>query len=75
MKTRIMFNLPEDEHTMKLIIHGVDFALVCSDMDEELRQKLKYGHKFESADEALEWTRDKLREVMYKRSVNLEMIY
>ena len=74
MRATLEFNLPEEREDHNLAIHGLDFALVCWDMDVKLRNWLKYGHKFKTADEALEAARDYLCEAMETHNVNFDMI-
>jgi len=58
---------------LTLTIHGSDEEIrqyldgprldcVVEDLDAELREKLKYGHTFQTADEAMEWVRVELAE-------------
>jgi hypothetical protein len=74
MQTVLKFDLPEDRDECIAASHGMDYALSCWDMDQKLRGWLKYGHKFESADDALEECREQLREIMYDHGVTLDMI-
>jgi len=43
-------------------------------MDQKLRKILKYGNPYKSADEAIEATRNHLRDLMDDRDINLDMI-
>ena len=74
MKGTLEFNLPEEREDHSLAIHGLDFALVCWDMDTKLRGWLKHGHKFKTADEAIESARENLFELLENYNVNLDMI-
>ena len=74
MKATLEFDLPEDNDNYIAAVHGMDYALVCWDMDQKLRGWLKYGHKFIDAEEALEACREQLREIMDSHSVHMDMI-
>ena len=74
MKATLEFTLPEETVEHRMAIHGMEFALVCSDVDEKLRTLLKHGHTYETADDAFEAARRLLHECLEDRWVNLEMI-
>jgi hypothetical protein len=74
MKTTIEFNFPEDRTDHIIAIHALDFALVCWDMDIELRGWLKHGHELKTADDALAAMRKKLHDFLDIHNVNLDMI-
>ncbi len=74
MKAILEFDLPEDNGQYVVTAHAMDFALVCWDIDQFLRDKLKYGNTFTTADEALEKTRETLHELLYNYNINLDMI-
>ena len=70
----LTFNLPEDRCEANIAVKAMGFALSCQDFDNELRKHLKYGHKFTSADHALEEIRDTLHQIMNYNGVSLCMI-
>jgi hypothetical protein len=70
----LIFPLPEDENDFEIAVNAMDWALTSWDMDKWLREKLKYGHKFKSASEALEAVRDELRTILAEHNLNLDMI-
>jgi len=74
MQAVLKFDLPEDRDEYTAANHGMDYALTCWDMDQKLRSWLKYGHNFESADEALERVREVLNEIMDDHGIHLDMI-
>jgi len=74
MKATLEFNLPEDHKEHILAVNAMGFAIACWDIDQRLRDWLKYGHKFESADEALEKTREAVRDILDEHNINLDMI-
>jgi len=55
MKAILVFDLPDEETEYKMAIYGGDYLLILSRIQEQLRQFIKYGHKFNSADDALEY--------------------
>jgi len=74
MKAALIFNLPEDQGDFTLASTAVQWALVVHDMDNLLHKYIKYGHKFESADEVLESIREDLYGLLEVRSISLDMI-
>ena len=42
MKAILEFNLPEDQEDMDYALAGVDALLVISDLEQEIRSKLRY---------------------------------
>lgn len=56
-----------------LAVHGEDFWLVLWNLDEWLRARVKYGHDYKTATEALEGARGRLRELLEDFNVSLEM--
>lgn len=43
MKAILEFNLPEDQDDHAYAIHGLDALLVISDLEQEIRSKLRYN--------------------------------
>ena len=74
MKATLEFNLPEERDDHSLAIHGIDWYLTVWDLSIWLRKKLRCGHEFKDADDALDAARDKLFMVMDERGVNLDMV-
>ena len=74
MQAILKFNLPEDRDEYTASSHGMNYALTCWDIDQKLREWLKYGHQFESADEALERVREVFHEIMDDHNIHLDMI-
>jgi hypothetical protein len=71
MKTYLIFNDDEDNER-NLALKGQDMFISLWDYDQALRGKLKYGHEFKDADEALEWARQELQEVMEAHGVHFD---
>jgi hypothetical protein len=74
MKATLEFELPEDQDNYMAASHGIDYALVCWDLDQKLREWLKHGNTFQSANDAIEKMREELRDIMFEHNVNLNMI-
>ncbi len=66
--------IPEDKCEADLTFRGMDWALSMWDLDEEIRKKIKYGHKFKSPDQALKWAMETLRDILESRNLSFDMI-
>jgi len=62
-------NSPDDEPKLHYALHGLDYLLVLSDLDTELRNRAKYD---EVDDVKIGWVRQYIRELMEERGVSLE---
>ena len=74
MEATLTFELPEDRVDFECATHGVAWATVVWDMDQWLRGKLKHGHDFKTADEALEVVRRALQETLDGDGLSLEVL-
>lgn len=65
-----------DKDTHLYSVHGLDFLCSLWDLDQWLREQIKYNAegKPEAEIEGYEKTRDQLREIMDSHGVNLEMM-
>ena len=72
MKATLEFDTPEEWEHLLAALHGMDWKSVVWEIDQFLRDKLKYGHDFKSADEALEKTREELRDILQSFGLFLE---
>lgn len=59
-KATLNFKLPEETPEYKDAIHGGDWKSIVYEVSMFLRNKLKHGHEYKTADEALEAVRDAL---------------
>ena len=57
MKATLEFNLPEEQQEHADAIQGREWRAACQDTRMQIRNWLKYGHSFKTADEALEEVR------------------
>lgn len=55
----------------KRAISATDAYLVLLNLDQELRQKIKYEELTEEIEAAYTWTRDRLHELLEEQGVNL----
>jgi len=53
-KVSLTFNLPDERIEYLCAMHGEDWKLIVYDLAMFLRNALKYGHTFKTADEAFE---------------------
>mgnify|MGYP001090384592 FL=1 len=69
MKTTIEFNLPEEEEQFNAANKGMDWALLAWDVDQLLRDKLKYGKLLPNTRAELEEIRDTLNEMLVDKGL------
>ena len=70
MKAILEFNLPEDEEEFDAASKGMDWAIVAWDVDQLLRNKLKYGDLLPNTRAELEEIRDTLNDMLISRGLN-----
>lgn len=75
MKAILEFNLPDDQYDFRIASKASALAVMIYDIDNWLRNKLKYGHTFTGADEALEAVRKELWDIADGRGVMSDDIY
>lgn len=71
MKATLEYNLPEEQDLYIGACQGVNIKNVVCDLDNEMRNWLKHGHSFKSADEALENVRRMLYDDLNRYGINL----
>ena len=69
MKTTIEFNLPEDEEQFNAANKGMDWALLTWDIDQLLRNKLKYSDLLPNTRAELEEIRNTLNEMLIDKGL------
>ena len=69
MKAILEFNLPEDKEEFDAASRGMDWALVAWEIDQLLRNKLKYENLFPNTTAELEEIRDSLNEMLVDRGL------
>ena len=70
MEAILKFDLPEDKEEFDAASKGMDWALVAWDMDQLLRDKLKYGKLFPNTGETLEEIREKFNAMLADKGLN-----
>jgi hypothetical protein len=75
-KAILEFNLPEDNQEFLLATKGIKFWDVLWNFDQYLREKTKYQSDNMSQEtyDALQDSREKLRELMAENLVSLDMV-
>ena len=74
MQAKLIFDLPEENEEFTLASKGQDLWSVVFEMDQWLREQLKYGHTYYSADDALEAARTKLNHIMDEHGISIDMV-
>jgi len=69
MKAILEFNLLEEEEQFNAANKGMDWALTVWDMDNILRDKLKYGKLLPNTRAELEEIRDTLNEMLVDKGL------
>jgi hypothetical protein len=74
MKATLEFNLDDgdDKAAHLRAIKALDMAIALWDMDQYLRGLIKYGELDDKVYQALEEARDKLRDILNERSIDLD---
>ncbi len=72
MKAILEFNLPEEDAEHKMALYGADYLFILQDVLQETRKFLKHGHKFNNADEALEYIQQFIYEETSFRNIPTE---
>lgn len=74
MKGILEFNLtdPDEAEQFKLAVHAQEMKSVLWDLDQWLRNKIKYSDFPEEVIDALQNTRDELYSLLQDESINLD---
>ena len=67
----LVFNLPEEREDHLCAVNAFKWKSVVSDLDNHLREQLKYGHSFKTPDEALEKTRQALFDILNEEGLSI----
>jgi hypothetical protein len=59
-KATLSFTLPEERAEHACAVHGAEWKSIVYELSMFLRETLKYGHKYKTADDALEAVKDRL---------------
>jgi hypothetical protein len=71
MRATLNFNLPEEREEFELAQHGSAYSIVLSDLDNFLRNALKYGNLTELEDKIYDDLRNKLHELANDNGVSV----
>lgn len=72
MKATLKFKLPEDQHEFDLARRARNYYLVLYNLDNHLRNTMKWQELSEEKYKALEETRDKLTGLLHEYNLTLE---
>jgi DNA anti-recombination protein RmuC len=72
MKAILEFDRINEEHEFQVASKATALYRSLSELDDLLRKYQKYGHNFETANQAIASIRQELREIMEDRGLNLE---
>lgn len=72
MQATLQFKLPDEQHEFDHAVNGHKYASVLWHLDQYLRSRLKYEEGLsQDAYDALQATRDKLRELTQENNIEL----
>lgn len=74
MKATLEFNLPEDLVEFRISSDAISWALAVQDIDNFLRNKIKYGHEYPSIVTALGDIRESLFDILDSHNINLTQL-
>jgi hypothetical protein len=70
MKAILVWNLPEEQMEYEVVSRGMAWALTLWELDQYLRNQLKYH----DGSDDLQVVRDKLYELLEERQLSLDMV-
>lgn len=71
MKGILAFKLPQEDEEFRMAVNGFRYRNIVDDMNGYLREKIKYGHKYKNATEAVEDIRRYLWECIEEYKVEV----
>ncbi len=69
MKAILVFELPEDKEHFDAASKGMDWAIIAWDMDQMMRQKLKYAELTNDSRKVIEDLRSTLNDMLINRGL------
>jgi hypothetical protein len=57
----LSYRLPDEQDEFDAAVHGVDWQSVLGEVDNEIRNWVKYGNVFKTVEEALDAARAEIR--------------
>ena len=73
MKVTFEFDLPEDQNEYDIMNQAIRMQRVLWDLSEALRSWEKYGHQFNSADNAVYSIREEFYKILNNYEVNIDL--
>ena len=73
MKATFEFNLPADQYEYEMMHQSIRMGKVLWDLSEALRAWEKYGHQFNSADNAVYSIREEFYKMLNNYEVNIDL--
>ena len=73
MKATFEFDLPEDQREYDVMNQAIRMQKVLWDLSEALRSWEKYGHQFNSADNAVYSIREEFYKMLNNYEVNIDL--
>jgi hypothetical protein len=64
MRAVLEFELPEEHTDYMWAVHGEDYWSSLLSVDEKVRGWIKYGHSFDTVEDALEGVREFIRDAL-----------
>ena len=72
MKAKLEFNLPEEKTDFNLAIKSFAWYRTLLELDNQLRNWLKYGHDFKNTDAALNAIRTLITDSMHENNISFD---
>lgn len=73
MKATFEFDLPADQYEYEMMHQAIRMQKVLWDLSEQLREWEKYGHQFNSADNAVYSIREEFYKTLNNYEVNIDL--
>jgi phage-related tail protein len=73
MKATFEFDLPEDQHEYDVMNQAIRMQKVIWEFSQQLREWEKYGHQFNSADNAVYSIREEFYKMLNNYEVNIDL--
>ena len=74
MEAILKFKIPEDSEEFELVYKSKDIYFVLYDLDNSLRDKIKYESLPEDTVEAYQWVRDYIHRELNEHNCSLDML-
>jgi len=71
LKANLVWDLSVEKEEFEVVIRGMDWALTLWDLDQWLREELKYHN----ASDDYQVIRDKIHDLLAERNLSLDMLH